>query len=87
MYYETPTCSSHVYIVQLLRMRGGLYKFVKIYRAVHLKQVTFAVCRFYLNKLDKKEGDEKNIYQNFLMFSTIIILNGMSSIIPRVLCV
>lgn len=54
---------------------------------MHLKQVTFAVCRFYLNKLDKKEGDEKNIYQNFLMFSTIIILNGMSSIIPRVLCV
>lgn len=82
-----PTCSSHVYIVQLLRMRGGLYKFVKIYRAVHLKQVTFAVCTFYLNKLDKKEGDEKNIYQNFLMFSTIIILNGMSSIIPRVLYV
>lgn len=69
--YEMATCSSHVFRVQLLRI-AGLYKFLIIYRARHLKQVTFALLRFFSINLKKRRGNEKNIYQNFLMFSTIV---------------
>lgn len=59
--------------------------YIKMYTSVYLKQVIFAVWRFHLYKLEKKEG-QGNIYQNCVDVFNSYNGGGISVVIPRLLC-